>query len=146
MHRRAEVGGAECERIKLRTAALSSSALHRLCPLVVYGFSVGEGGGGVAVLCRESPASNVTQAGKEGEGQNVNYCPPPFYTLHRLCLLAVRLLYARALLARRRWGCLFWEKDSAVAGLVHAFDSWQRCVWSRTHRTTRKSWPAFLAR
>ena len=26
-------GGGECERIKLRTAALPSSALHRLCPL-----------------------------------------------------------------------------------------------------------------
>ena len=102
--------------------------------------------GGVAVLCRESPASSVAQAGKEGERQNVNYCPPPFYTLHRLCPLAVRLLYARALIARCRCGCLFWEKDSAVAGLVHAFDSWQRCVWGRTHRTTRKSWPAFLTR
>ena len=30
VHRRAEAGGAECERIKLRTAALPSSALHRL--------------------------------------------------------------------------------------------------------------------
>ena len=32
VHRRAEAGGAECERIKLRTASLPSSTLHRLCP------------------------------------------------------------------------------------------------------------------
>ena len=94
------------------------------------------------MLCERLPASRVAQAGKEGGRQNVNYCLPPS-TPFTVC---AHLLYARALLARRRWGCLFWEKDSAVAGLVHAFDSWQRCVWSRTHRTTRKSWPAFLTR
>ena len=31
VHRRAEVGGAECERIKLRTAAIRSFALRRGC-------------------------------------------------------------------------------------------------------------------
>ena len=35
VHRRAEMRGAECERSCLRTAALSSTALHRLCPLAV---------------------------------------------------------------------------------------------------------------
>ena len=51
-------GGGECERCRLRTAALPSSALRRLCPFAVYGASVGggcvvRGGGGrvaVAVL------------------------------------------------------------------------------------------------
>ena len=35
VHRRAEAGGAVCERIKLRTAALPFFALHRLCPLAL---------------------------------------------------------------------------------------------------------------
>ena len=88
VHRRAERGGAECERIKLRTAALPSSALHRLCPLAVYGASAEEGGGLL------------------------------------LMLLVVCLLWrlAAAVVVR------FEGKYSAVAGLVHAFDSWQRCV------------------
>ena len=48
VHRRAERGG-QCVQA-LRTAALPSSALHRLCPLVVWGASVGGGcAGGVAV-------------------------------------------------------------------------------------------------
>ena len=34
----------------------------------------------------------------------------------RLCCLLVQLYYVL-------------RNDSAVAGLVHAFGSWQRCVW-----------------
>ena len=42
-------GGGQCVQA-LRTAALPSSALHRLCPLVVWGASVGGGcAGGVVV-------------------------------------------------------------------------------------------------
>ena len=39
VHRRAEIRGAECECSCLRTAALFSTALHRLCPLAVRGAS-----------------------------------------------------------------------------------------------------------
>ena len=97
----------------------------------------GVGGGGVA---ERSPASGVAQAGNEERGQDVNHCPPPS-TPFTAC---AHLLYARTPAACVAVAVCFEEKYSAVAGLVHAFDSWQRCVWGKTHRTTRKSWPAFL--
>ena len=40
------------------------------------------------------PAVSHRRAKKEG-GQNVNYCPPPFYALHRLCSFALRSRAAR---------------------------------------------------
>ena len=71
----------------------------------------------------------------------MNYCPPPLLRPSPpvpTCSTLARQPPAVAV------AVCFEEKYSAVAGLVHAFDSWQRCVWGKTHRTTRKSWPAFL--
>ena len=62
------------------------------------------GGGGGVMSCERLPASGVAQAGvEEGEGQNVNYCPPPS-TPFTAC---AHLLYARAPAACCRCGCLF---------------------------------------
>ena len=99
------------------------------------------GVGREVVLCRGSPASGVAQAGNEEGGAECELLPSPL-------LRPSPPVPTCSTLARRppavAVAVCFEEKYSAVAGLVHAFGSWQRCVWGKTHRTTRKSWPAFL--
>ena len=80
VHRRAEVGGAECN--VLSCVLLPSPLLpFTVCVRWLFmGFRWERGG--VAVLCGGSPASSVAQAGKEGRRSRMHYCPPPSYALH----------------------------------------------------------------
>ena len=60
-------------------------------------------GGGYVVLYGGTPYSDGAQAGGVGGGQNVNCCPPPSPPF----TACARPLYADALVARCRCGCLF---------------------------------------
>ena len=90
--------------------------------LVVRG---GGGGGGLCCAGDRLPAVSHRRATKRG-GQNVNYCPPPFYALHRLCPLALRshagrllslwLFVLRKNTALSRGWCTPLTRGSAVCG------------------------------
>ena len=77
------------------------------------------------MLCGGNACQQFRTDGQRRGGAEGNYCPPPFFALHRLCPLAIRPRAGRAL---PLWLLFVLEKYSAVAGLVNAFDSWQRCV------------------
>ena len=141
------VCGAKCIAQHANPGLLSSPVRLSAFPQNVIkrnqaGWGGRRGPGGVAVLCGGSSTGGVAQAGKEGRGQNMNYCPPPS-TPFTAC---ANLLYARAPVACCRCGCVFLRKIQRCRGagaclwLVAAL-----CVGQNASHNTQKPCPAFLS-